>query len=141
MQNWRAGIISTPKLNYYKDFKVEFKYEEYLDYISNSKHRIELTRFRLSAHNLEIETGRFNNINRDNRICTVCNSNMIETEYHFLLCCTYYSDIRTKFIRNPSWPTYYKFLNILRSQSKTATRNLARYIYHVTMKRDQSLSI
>ena len=30
----------------------------------------------------------------NNRICNLCNDNVIEDEIHFLLCCDFYSDIR-----------------------------------------------
>lgn len=52
---------------------------------------------RLGFHSLEIEVGRYNNINRENRICRMCNQTTVETEYHFLLCCTKYSDKRIKY--------------------------------------------
>ena len=48
------------------------------------KLRIKFSQFRLSAHKLAIETGRLENIDRANRICKLCNSMQIETEYHFL---------------------------------------------------------
>jgi hypothetical protein len=42
--------------------------------------------------NLNIETGRFNNINRNERFCFNCNKNSIEDEYHFILECSRYND-------------------------------------------------
>ena len=63
-----------------------------------------MSRFRLSSHNLEIETGRYNNIARENRICKFCNQNAIETEYHFLLCCSAYDQLRNKLCIRSSWP-------------------------------------
>jgi len=53
-----------------------------------------LTKFRLSVHSLEIETGRHSNISRENRLCTKCNLRMIENEYHFILVCPLYIEIR-----------------------------------------------
>ena len=40
-----------------------------------------------STLNLEIEFGRFHNIERDERKCRLCNMNAVESENHFLLCC------------------------------------------------------
>ena len=37
--------------------------------------------------NLEVETGRFQNIPLEYRLCGLCNKNAIETESHFLLFC------------------------------------------------------
>jgi hypothetical protein len=48
------------------------------------------TKFRVSDHSLEIESGRYKNITREERICKNCNLNEIgdELEYHFFLKCT-----------------------------------------------------
>ena len=42
------------------------------------------------------ETGRHSNISRENRLCTKCNLRMVENEYHFLLVCPLYIEIRRK---------------------------------------------
>ena len=36
---------------------------------------------------------------RNERICTMCNKKSVEDEYHFILECDRYSDIRCKFIK------------------------------------------
>jgi hypothetical protein len=41
------------------------------------------TKFRVSDHSLEIETGRYENITREERICKNCNLEEIGNEYHF----------------------------------------------------------
>ena len=46
------------------------------------------TKFRVIDHSLEIESGRYENITREERICTNCNLNEIGDEYHFFLKCT-----------------------------------------------------
>ena len=51
----------------------------------------------LSYHNLAIERGRYENTPRDERICKNCNLNMVENEYHFLLVCPMYRDLRRKY--------------------------------------------
>jgi hypothetical protein len=43
------------------------------------------TKFRVSDHSLEIETGRYKHITREERICKNCNLNEIGDEYHFFL--------------------------------------------------------
>ena len=46
------------------------------------------TKFRVSDHSLEIESGRYKNITREERICKNCNLNEIGDEYYFFLKCT-----------------------------------------------------
>ena len=43
------------------------------------------------------ETGRYDNIPRDERLCHLCNCNRIEDETHFLLYCPSFSSIRDMF--------------------------------------------
>ena len=73
LQEWSMLVNETSKLSYYKRFKREFGFENYLDFIKNDQLRILLTRFRLTSHNSEIEVGRYNNISRDFRYCKMCN--------------------------------------------------------------------
>jgi hypothetical protein len=46
------------------------------------------TKFRVSDHSLEIESGRYKNITREERKCKNCNLNEIGDEYHFFLKCS-----------------------------------------------------
>ena len=47
---------------------------------------------RISAHNLNIETGRFYNLDRHERVCSMCNLNVVEV--HHILQCEKYIDVR-----------------------------------------------
>ena len=68
-------------------FKENCDFEDYLDILSD-KERITLCKFRT----LIIETGRWHNIDRDDRICTLCNAGLTGEEFHYLLECTYFND-------------------------------------------------
>ena len=46
---------------------------------------------------LRIETGRYDNIPPEERLCNLCNCNRIEDETHFLLDCPSFSSIRDMF--------------------------------------------
>ena len=55
--------------------------------------------FRISAHKLFIEKGRHNGIARYNILFKCCSRNVIEDEYHFILVCPCYLDLRQKLIK------------------------------------------
>ena len=58
-----------------------------------------ISKLRLSAHNLLIETGRYakpRSLPRSERICKHCNFNCIENEFHFLSRCSLYETERAK---------------------------------------------
>ena len=56
-----------------------------LDVLKYDSTRKAMSRFRLCSHNLEIEFGRFHNIERDERKCRLCTMNAVESEYHFIV--------------------------------------------------------
>ena len=98
-QSWYSNINNSSRLSMYSRYKHDFLFETYLDTIPDQKFRITLTKFRLSSHNLAIERGRFENISRNDRICRCCNLHMVESEYHFLLVCSLYKDLRKNISR------------------------------------------
>ena len=54
--------------------------------------RILLTRWRMSCFELAIETGRYEGIDREERLCVICN--VIEDETHAIFNCRAYNTIR-----------------------------------------------
>ena len=105
-------ITHNRKLNLYASFKTNYKFECYLDYIPDFTVRRSLAKLRLSAHNLQIETGRFSKTKtpRDERFCLYCKSKNIltvENEIHFVLACPLYMEERRKFLEeiHTSFPT------------------------------------
>ena len=62
--------------------------------INNFNNRKTLSELRISAHKLEIEKGRYLNINRNERICKNCKLGVVEDEAHFILECPVYSEHR-----------------------------------------------
>ena len=87
------------KLRTYRLFKDSFHFENYLDNVKIKKHRVALTRFRLSCHNLQIEAGRHHipKIPYDRRLCEECG--VIQDEIHALLFCCLYSEYREGFMK------------------------------------------
>ena len=83
-------------MQFYNGLKSEPGREKYLLGIANVKHRQSLSRFRLSSHSLNIETGRHRGIARENRTCPLCGVST-EDETHFLLGCPSYDNIKTKY--------------------------------------------
>lgn len=84
-------MISNPegKLRTYSIFKKEIGLEDYLMDIKNVNTRIAYSKFRLSDHNLMIEKGRYEDLDKTARLCPFC-KNQVEDEKHFLLKCPIY---------------------------------------------------
>ena len=73
------------KLRTYRLFKDKFSFENYLNWGTFNQRKV-ITKFRISAHNLEVERGRYKNIPFNQRTCNLCKST-VENEIHFLLEC------------------------------------------------------
>ncbi len=152
-EKWHTEIIQLPKLRIYKLFKSSFETEEYL-FILNKNHRQALSRFRLSAHTLEIEKGcwyrkladgkwRSAKIPIEERLCTYCSNNDVETEYHILITCTKYSDLRSDLfnvakdliINFDELDSECKFITILESDETSLVQQLTKCIHHILKRR------
>ena len=89
-------INNQPILRFYCKFKLDFGLEPYLLCIRNYKIRNALTKFRLSSHVLNVEKGRHTRPKTalEERICTNCNQDVEEDEYHLLFNCSLYDEQR-----------------------------------------------
>ena len=70
-RRYNEHITENRKLGIYASFKAIFKFESYLGHIQDFTARCTLAKLRVSAHNFQIEIGRFskNNTPRDKRFC------------------------------------------------------------------------
>ena len=97
------GICNTdklPKLRTYKLFKTTFCLEPYLNLNLPKKMYSNIARFRISSHNLKIETGRHNipKTPIEERKCDKCNNGEVENEVHCLLICSSNTSARTELL-------------------------------------------
>ena len=73
----------------------------------------------------------------EHRMCTTCN--LLEDEYHFVIECQRYNDLRRKYIR----PSFYvrhnmfKCLELLQSTSVSIVKNLALFVYKAFKERNK----
>ena len=78
-----------------------------------------ISRFRLSLNSLSIETGRYHSIVQTNRLCPICHID-IKDEFHFILKCPMYNDLRKLYIK----PFYYERPSIFKLIQLFTTVNL-----------------
>jgi len=88
MLSLKDSISQDKKLKTYAMVKPNFKFETYLDVLTDFSERSYFAKLRLSAHNLQIEIGRFgkNKTPRLERFCLFCLSlgkQEVEDKVHF----------------------------------------------------------
>ena len=92
----RIDLSKNSKLDLYITLKRNFGAESYLD-STDWKLRKAITKMRVSAHGLPVETGRYLGIPRIEHICPACN-NGVGNEAHYLVQC---QNVKIKAIRDP----------------------------------------
>ena len=114
-QQWSVNVTAKPKLRTYLTFKSILEPERYLTLNCNVKFIQVLARFRCSSLPLAIEAGRHQGIDPQLRFCTLCNSGAVEDEFHFLLKCSVYINLRVEFLPRQAYtdPNYDKFKRLM----------------------------
>ena len=147
---WREEIDKSPKAISYKTFKVNISLENYLYLVKNLKHKIALSRFRLSNHNLLIEKGRhmIPKIERNQRKCLLCKTE-VEDEFHFLIICPLYDEERATLFQqcrinsihfDTTLNDQQKFIFIMTNECPTILGILAKYVYNSFKIRETFIS-
>ena len=92
-----------------------FQLQPYIEKINISKFHKVFSRLCMSSHRLEIEAGRWA---IEDRKCRTCN--LIEDEYHFVIECSLFKEIRGKFNHKYYWkrPSMFKFVDLINSSNQ-----------------------
>ena len=96
-----------------------------------------ISRIRLSSHSLSIETGRYHNSVQTNRLCPICHTD-IEDEFHFILKCPMYNDLRKLYIKPFYYerPPVFKSIHLFTTVNLKELCNLGRFLWRATVKRN-----
>lgn len=141
VQEWSMIISDSSKLETYTQYKVNFTHELYLSCVTVRKFRNALAKLRSSSHDLEIEKGRYTNVQREDRKCRICNT-VVESEYHFLLKCPAYMELRQRYLPSKYYTnaSFNKYVIIMSSRSESVLNNLAMFSYYAFLKRSTLLN-
>ena len=130
LQQWIELTRDKERYKLFTLFKKDFNCSTYILDIDVYCFRVALTQIRLGVLPLN---NMFRFDKRDTK-CDFCET-AIEDEYHFLLKCTLYSDLRAKFLVNVLSTPVFK---ILECKDLNTTRQVAKFIFHA-MKRRSSM--
>ena len=89
------------KLRTYKLFKTDFTVENYIKINMPTHYRSSFAKFRCGVAPIKIETGRYENLAVDSRVCFNC-LNVVEDEKHVILNCPLYANLRLELYRYAS---------------------------------------
>ena len=144
------------KLTTYFYIKTNFEFEKYLS-LKKFEHRKNICKFRISAHNLRIESGRYEKITnkegqkttleRNERICKLCDMNCVEDEIHSLIECPLYITDRYEFFEeiNKNNKNFYslsnkeKFLWIMSNENDRLLTRLGNFLISIFKTRNSTI--
>ena len=128
LQNWHSLVEISSSGKNYKLFKEDFEQSKYVKLLQNKYCKI-MMRFRTRNTKLPVEVGRWNGTPFDERICTLCQDD-VGDEYHYILSCKSFKEIRPKFIRQHYLvrPNTQKFKKLINSENTDELRKLCQFI-------------
>ena len=117
-------------------FKKEFKHKKYLDVL-----KYDSTRNVMSQWDYVLIIWKKNLVGFIISKCRPSNMNAVESEYHFLLCCPKYTNLRELYFSTTykSWANAHKFVSLLSSENNVAIIKLGKYLKEAFELRYQSL--
>ena len=141
IQLWNSELNDSSRALFYRNMS-DFGFQSYLDVVQVKKFRIALSRLRMSSHRLEVEMGRWVRPVRvpyDERKCRVCG--LLEDEFHFLLECPVYRNLRNMYIKKYYYarPSMFKLMELFSTSNKKDIRNLATYVFKAFDERNKTL--
>jgi hypothetical protein len=95
---WRKRMDSKSKLGTYRTMKRDLEAEKYLEE-GTAQQRRAMVMMRGGTNDLRIETGRYEKLEEEERICIFCQSGEVEDERHFLCRCEAWKDEREVVLR------------------------------------------
>ena len=142
-QTWCEKLPFKPKLRTYMLIKNSLEPESFVTGFLNKFQRSLITQLRIGILPLAVETGRYYRTPLENRVCQICNDNLVEDEFHFVCKCTAYSDIRlryfphfNKLFKIYEMDVYEQFYNIIKTEKY---KLLVNYINEIWQTRKSML--
>lgn len=128
---WNEHLTNKAICSTYRTYKSVFCIEDYLLKLEKGD-RIIMTKLRAGNNKLPVITGRHRNINREERICTKCNDNVVGDEYHLLFVCQNEDLVRLRneyishFYRQN--PTQNKHILLMSNSNKKIMMGLVKFL-------------
>ena len=128
-------------------FKNIFGREAYVKIIKDRDVRSLFTKLRISAHKLNIETGRYRNIPAEHRYCNLCKNNCVEDEIHFSMSCNMYNTHRNELFKQvseininfSSLSDKQKFVWLMSTEDPAVILLFSKFLYNIYSERNVML--
>ena len=127
-------VSENEKCFYYKEFNCTPSLKNYFSVLPKSLW-VPFCKFRTTNHRLPIEFNSWNNFfkPRSDRLCNICNSKDIGDEYHYIMKCSAFKDLREIYIPNyyRTKPSVFKFVDLMKTNKKKILFKLTVFIKEI----------
>ena len=132
-QCWHLEAMDKSKLRTFVEICDRDKPRVIIDANMPRNHRSLVAKLKVRILPLKLETGRWKDTPLEKRVCQVCDKNLLESEYHFLIHCDAYKKTRTEYFQevvdNTDLPVYGSEPVIVRTLlDKSVIRITGRYL-------------
>jgi hypothetical protein len=131
IQQWSSDVYNNNVCITYRLFKESFCFENYLLKLSPVLANAML-KFRCSNHRLPVQQLRYSNVLRENRVCSLCNTNEMGDDLHYVLMCTHPVLLNARRNLLPNYflhhPNVLKLNYLFTTQSLVLLRKFARLL-------------
>jgi exonuclease III len=140
-QDWSSAMTTHDFYYVYSSFKREIFCSDHLYILRNMSVRKTFTRFRIGMSPLRSRAVEFQPERFNNHECPFC-QNVDESEFHFLLVCPKYSDLRDELIpsKYAQRPNLFKLVLLLSSTNESIISNLSYYVSRALAVRHHALT-
>ena len=140
VQDWSSKLNDSEKAQHYRYIMPTFGLANYLKFDIPLKFRISLSKLRCSVHDLMVETGRHNEMNYETRICKLCSLSKVEDEFHFIMECPFYCNLRRKYLPTlmETTLTLEAFYNLF-CMPKEVITDLSKFIHYAFKHRSEGI--
>jgi hypothetical protein len=135
-QEWLGKLRSSSRYYWYSQYKVTLETELYLLDSCLSNYTRQFTLIRMGMAGLAVDVGRHANIDRSLRICAICSSGEVEDEYHFIIKCQIYEDIRKRYIPIKYTRCPFSFVLLMSCKNVCIVKQLQLYIHKALKLRE-----
>ena len=131
-QQWSGEVFNSNVCSNYRMFKQVLEFEKYLYLPENL--RLYISKFRCGNHHFPIVTGRYAGIPHDVRICSLCDSNELGDEFHYLFNCKSVCEERKKYLSKffCTFPNVEKFKDLF-CRNEKALNKVALFCKHLLL--------
>ena len=130
IQEWRAATWSNRICTNYRMFKDNLMLEKYLQVLCK-KDYITLSKFRCRSNGLPVNKGRFDASLTDELHCTICSSDDIGDEFHYIFVCPSFNKERLLYLPSSltaSRPSALHMAKLFNSTNACHLKKLAKFV-------------